>query len=55
MYILKDTKCSNCGSYIEVKVYEGEVDYGECIDCFKKTILPPEKYSEFVRKHCVIL
>ncbi len=46
-----------CGGDVDVLAAVDEhgryvVDYGECVRCGKKHILPPEDFAKFAAEHC---
>jgi len=56
--IIKGIECENCGddivamSYWDNELQERITDYGYCINCYKRIILPGENFNEFVIKNC---
>lgn len=62
LYILKDMKCRHCGKDIAVYPFNDFddggrpvviVDYGECLGCLSRVVLPGDEFGPFVRKNCV--
>lgn len=62
MYVLRDMKCCRCENEIIVYgfteknrcgKYKSVVDYGECVYCGKKEILPQENFRDFVSQFCI--
>ena len=60
MYVLKDLKCSECGSEIAIigdkspSDLNPVVSHGVCIVCQKSEVLPPEDLAQFVSENCVV-